>query len=109
MIIGTFPGNNKKEQLNIISNLLIVTEESPYINIEHINENSWFTLYFKKEKDRTRCLNYINNHNKDTTDRMFKATKLENIRKNFKKNTQLHTNSSNKKGQEMLVNTTKKA
>src|SRR4051812_18786649 len=107
MMIETFPSNNRKEQLNIISNLLTVTEKSQYINIEHINGNNCFMLYFKKEKNRTRCLDYINNHNKDITDRTFKAMKLKNIRENFKKNTQLHINSSNKEDQRMLVNTTK--
>jgi hypothetical protein len=60
MLIGTFPGKNRKEQLDTITKTFMIPIESTYINIEHINGNGWFTGYFEKEKDRELCIGELN-------------------------------------------------
>jgi hypothetical protein len=60
MLVGTFPGNNRNEQISILSNTFGIKKDSNLINIEHINGNSWFTGYFQKKQERSQCLSTIN-------------------------------------------------
>ena len=48
MLVGTFPGDNRREQLSILASSLQIPEYSDLISLEHINGNSWFTCYSKK-------------------------------------------------------------
>jgi len=74
MLIGTFPGNNRNEQIMILADTFGINKSSNLINVEHINGNSWFTGYFKNEQERSICLTEIN---KTSTSTGIKATKLE--------------------------------
>jgi len=98
MLVGTFPGQNRQEQLAILAEIFRTPVNSEYINIEHINGNSWFTGFFNTEEDRTLCINKTEEVNKeiiniDSTSekRTFKIIKLEDILpKNY--NSSKHTN-----------------
>ena len=86
MMVGTFLGSNRQEQLVILAEIYGIPMNSDLINIEHRNGNSWFTGYFKKEEKRAYCISKIKEINKeivnlDTTseDNTFKVYKLEEI------------------------------
>jgi RNA recognition motif-containing protein len=100
MLVGTFPGQNRQEQLAIIAEVFRIPVDNNLINIEHKNGNSWFTGYFKKESERTYCVNKLEEVNKEITnldetakDRTFKIIKLEELRTKDKK-PRLETNKS---------------
>ena len=78
MLIGTFPGNNRNEQITILANTFDINKSSNLINIEHINGNSWFTGYFKNEQERLVCLTEINKTSSNTG---IKVLKLDEISK----------------------------
>jgi hypothetical protein len=65
MLVGTFPGTNRQEQLAIIAEVFRIPIENNLINIEHINGNSWFTGYFENEKERTYCISKVKEVNKE--------------------------------------------
>jgi hypothetical protein len=105
MLIGTFPGNNRKEQLDLITKTFTIPIESTYINIEHINGNEWFTGYFEKEKDRELCINKLskrNNNNNKPFNEELKIIRLEELmssKKHIKTVQQTSSNSIGNKSQ----------
>jgi hypothetical protein len=88
MLIGTFPGNNRNEQITTLANTFGINKSSDLINVEHISGNSWFTGYFKNDQERLACLTAIN---KSSSSTRIKATKLDIIPKktNKKKDVQI--------------------
>lgn len=74
MLIGTFPGNNRNEQITILADTFDINKSSNLISIEHINGNSWFTGYFKNEQERSACLIEINKTSSNTG---IKALKID--------------------------------
>jgi hypothetical protein len=86
MMVGTFPGNNRKEQIAILAEIFGIPEDSNLINIEHRNGNSWFTGYFENEEERTHCIKKIEEVNKEiinldasSVEKTFRIIKLEDI------------------------------
>lgn len=84
MLVGTFPGNNRQDQLAILAEVFEISEDNDLINIEHRNGNSWFTGYFKKEEERTYCIRKMEEINKEiinldasATSKTFKVHKLD--------------------------------
>ena len=95
ILVGTFPGNNRQEQLAILAEVFEIPIDNDLINIEHQNGNSWFTGYFKREEERTYCIHKIEEINKEmvnldasTINKTFKVHKLDTARTK----TQLQTN-----------------
>ena len=68
MMIGTFPGANRQEQLAVLAEIYGIPTDSELINIEHRNGNSWFTGYFKKEEERAHCIQKVEEINKEVKD-----------------------------------------
>jgi len=79
MLIGTFPGKNRKEQLDTITDIFKIPMESTLINVEYINGNGWFTGYFDKEEERDHCIKEINKLNDISPTKSFNIIKLESL------------------------------
>jgi RNA recognition motif-containing protein len=82
MLVGTFPGNSRQEQLAILAEIYGIPIDNDLINIEHRNGNSWFTGYFEKEEDRDYCVQKLEEINKeiisqDKTAQTFNIHKLD--------------------------------
>jgi hypothetical protein len=90
ILVGTFPGNNRFEQISKLTKMFGIQKDSKLISIEHINGNSWFTGFFSKEHERSSCLAAINKGSSDTG---VKAAKLDESVKpsTHKKNMQTDT------------------
>jgi hypothetical protein len=86
MLIGAFPGNNRREQLSILANSLQIPEYNDLINLEHINGNSWFTCYFQKEQQRSNYLDLLNKSINKSITPTFNTINLESLKLNTPKN-----------------------
>lgn len=98
MMIGTFPGANRQEQLAILAEIFNIPVANDLINIEHFNGNSWFTGYFQNEKERSFCIDKMIEINKEiinidasATNKTFKVHKLENINPRTQKEKPTHS------------------
>ena len=65
MMVGTFPGSNRQEQLAILAEIFGIPIDNDLINIEHRNGNSWFTGYFDKKEERDYCFQKLEEINKE--------------------------------------------
>ena len=62
------PGENKKEQLAFVANILKLPSNSDLIKSEFINGNYWITAGFEHEGDLLTCKEKTNKKNKDFID-----------------------------------------
>jgi hypothetical protein len=95
MMVGTFPGSNRMEQLAIIAEIFRIPVENTLVNIEHFNGNSWFTGYFQNEKERSHCISKVTEINREVINidpsaenQTFKVHKLEDISPRMQKGKQ---------------------
>jgi RNA recognition motif-containing protein len=65
MMVGTFPGDSRQEQLAILAEIYGIPIDNDLISIEHKNGNSWFTGYFEKEEERDYCIQKLEEINRE--------------------------------------------
>jgi hypothetical protein len=101
MMVGTFPGASRQEQLAILAEIFEIPVENELINIEHFNGNSWFTGYFQNEKERTYCIRKMSEINKEiinidstAVNKTFKVHKLEDLNPKVQKGKQSYNHRS---------------